>query len=209
MSVVNIGDTTLYCGDCRDILPTLGKFDAVVTDPPFGMSYQSSWRTDKHDQIAFDASDELLNFSCQLDASHSKYIFCRWDNLANIPTPKSTITWVKNNWTSGDLDHSHARQDVIECAKVPSDRHPTEKPEDLMRSIVGWTSGAILDPFMGSGTTGVACAKLGRKFIGIELNQKYFDIACQRIEQAYKQPDFFVAPPAKPFQTTFLTEGVA
>ena len=55
----------------------------------------------------------------------------------------------------------------------------------------------ILDPFMGSGTTGVACAKLGRKFIGIELEKKYFDIACQRIEEAYQQPDMFIEPPAK------------
>ena len=58
----------------------------------------------------------------------------------------------------------------------------------------------ILDPFMGSGTTGVACAKLGRKFIGIELKPKYFDIACERIEAAYKQPDLFVEPPAKAVQ---------
>lgn len=62
----------------------------------------------------------------------------------------------------------------------------------------------ILDPFMGSGTTGVACVKLGRKFIGIELDEKYFDIACRRIEESYKQPDMFIEPPAKIKQESFI-----
>ncbi len=65
-------------------------------------------------------------------------------------------------------------------------------------------NGIILDPFMGSGTTGVACAKLGRKFIGIEIEPKYFDIACKRIEDAYRQGDLFVDPPAKPVQEAML-----
>jgi len=77
-----------------------------------------------------------------------------------------------------------------------SPAHPTQKPLQLMEWCVGLTKGAtILDPFMGSGTTGVACAKLGRSFIGIEIEPKYFDIACRRIEDAYKQADLFVAPP--------------
>jgi len=85
--------------------------------------------------------------------------------------------------------------------------HPTEKPIPLMREILcdftnpGQT---ILDPFMGSGTTGVACVKLGRKFIGIELDEKYFDIACKRIEEAYKQPDFLIEPPIKHIQDKFI-----
>ena len=62
----------------------------------------------------------------------------------------------------------------------------------LIIAVVEWTNGVVIDPFMGSGTTGVACAKRGRKFIGVELDQKYFDIACQRIEKAYQQPDLFV-----------------
>lgn len=78
--------------------------------------------------------------------------------------------------------------------------HPTEKPIKLMCEIIkDFTnhSEAILDPFMGSGTTGVACVKLGRKFTGIELDEKYFDIACKRIEEAYKQPDLFIEQPKK------------
>lgn len=78
--------------------------------------------------------------------------------------------------------------------------HPTEKPLSLMRELVELFSNrdeTILDPFMGSGTTGVACVKLGRKFIGIELDKRYFDIACKRIEVAYKQPDMFISPQPK------------
>ena len=79
--------------------------------------------------------------------------------------------------------------------------HPTQKPIGLMKWCLGFVDGhTILDPFMGSGTTGVACAKLGRRFIGIEIATKYFDIACKRIEQTYRQPDLFIAPPAKPVQ---------
>lgn len=82
----------------------------------------------------------------------------------------------------------------------PRDRaHPNEKPVELMQRIVDVHSlhgDVVLDPFMGSGTTGVACAKLGRKFIGIEIDEGYFEIACRRIEEAYRQPDLFVAPPS-------------
>ncbi len=77
-------------------------------------------------------------------------------------------------------------------------RHPTEKPVKLfMELLKDFTNKdeTILDPFMGSGTTGVACAKLGRKFIGIELDENYFNIACERIKKAYDQPDLFIEPP--------------
>ena len=84
-------------------------------------------------------------------------------------------------------------------------QHPTQKPVALMRWCLEFLPDAetILDPFMGSGTTLVACAKMGRKGIGIELDPDYFDIACKRVEEAYAQPDLFVAPPTKPEQTGF------
>lgn len=86
--------------------------------------------------------------------------------------------------------------------------HPTQKPVELIDRMVRASTKVgdiILDPFMGSGTTGVACAKLGRKFIGIEINEKYFDIACKRIEEAYKQPDMFIqAAEPKPEQGALL-----
>jgi site-specific DNA-methyltransferase (adenine-specific) len=210
-----IGDCRLILGDCLEIMPGLGKFDAVVTDPPFGLAFQSNYRHIKHNKIANDNTKDLLRFACEITISHSRYVFCRWDNIFDIPKPKSLITWIKNNWTMGDLKHEHGRQtevcafypgsnhyfpngrpqDVIRAPQTGNDNHPTEKPVGLMGAVVGWTVGCILDPFMGSGTTGVACAKLGRKFTGIELDEAYFDIACKRIEDAYKQPDMFVEPP--------------
>lgn len=80
-------------------------------------------------------------------------------------------------------------------------QHPTQKPIAVMEWCLGFVEGeTILDPFMGSGTTGVACVKLGRRFIGIEIEEKYFDIACKRIEEATKQPDLFIEQPKKPEQ---------
>ncbi|RWI33448.1 MAG: site-specific DNA-methyltransferase [Mesorhizobium sp.] len=84
--------------------------------------------------------------------------------------------------------------------------HPTEKPVSLMVDLCRKVPGTVLDPFMGSGTTGVACVKLGRKFIGIEIDEGYFDIAVERIRKAYAQPDFFVERPAQPVQQPLFTE---
>jgi DNA modification methylase len=205
-----------YCGDCLAILPTLGRVDACVTDPPYGMSYQSNYRTDRWGKIAGDEGTELLYSLCTLNPEHSSYIFCRYENLLKgLPAPKSVIVWVKNNWSMGDLKHEHGRQteliiyypgrnhywpknrptDVIHSVRTGNNDHPTEKPTDLMEQIVSWTAGTVVDPCMGSGTTGVAAAKLGRKFIGIEIDPNYFEIACKRIEEAYKQPDLFVEQP--------------
>jgi site-specific DNA-methyltransferase (adenine-specific) len=110
-----------------------------------------------------------------------------------------------SRWNGG------GRRGVFTALTNPPDRHgahPTEKPISLMRDMVQLFtnhSDTVLDPFMGSGTTGVACVKLGRKFVGIEIDPKYFDIACRRIADAYKQPDFFVsAPQKKPEQMTLV-----
>ena len=224
-SIVQIGDCTLYLGDCMDILPALCRVDAVVTDPPFGMSFKSNHRDVSYNAIAGDDNTDLLTWACNISCNHSRYIFCRWDNIYDIPKPKSLITWVKNNWSMGDLNHEHARQtevcafypqeshffpsgrpqDVIYAPRTGNEFHPTQKPVDLMGQIIKWTDGVVLDPFMGSGTTGVACVKMGRKFIGIEREPAYFDIACKRIEQAYAQPNMFVEPPkAKPEQLKII-----
>lgn len=228
--VEQIGDATLYLGDCREILPTLEKVDAVVTDPPYGMEFRSNYRTvrPKFHAIANDDSADALVWACGIEATHSKYVFCRWDNLREVPKPRSCVTWIKNNWSMGDLTGEHARQtevalfypgpehffpcgrpsDVIQAPRTGNEWHPTEKPVQLMWHVARWTDGTILDPYMGSGTTGVACVKLGRKFIGIEIEPKYFDIACRRIEQAYAQPDLFVPQPQpKPVQASLFTEA--
>jgi site-specific DNA-methyltransferase (adenine-specific) len=211
---VEIGLATLYLGDCADVLPTLDKIDSVVTDPPYGMKFQSNFRLVKHEKIANDDTSELavevIKWSIE-NCFHSVFAFGRWDNIYDYPKPKSLITWVKNNWSMGDLEHEHARQtevaffyngknhkfptkrptDVIEWARTQNENHPTEKPIGLMERFCAWTEGLILDPFMGSGTTGVAAVKMGRNFIGIEREQKYFDIACERIETIQKQNKLF------------------
>lgn len=201
-----------------------GGIETIITDPPFGMSFISNHRKDKYEEIQNDHNDELLKFACELKPIYSSYVFCRWDNIYNLPKPKSLVTWVKNNWSMGDLEHEHARQtetilfyagsthqfpskrptDIIECARTGNNFHPTEKPIELMKTLIGLTFGNVLDPFMGSGSTGVACAKMGRRFIGIELDEKHFDTACKRIEAAYAQPDLFVPAPEKLKQTSLL-----
>jgi len=223
---VQIADATLYLGDCMEILPTINKVDAVITDPPYGMNFQSNYRLEKHLKIANDNSADVANYVIEWslkNVTHSVYAFGRWDNLYDYPKPKSLITWVKNNWSMGDLKHEHARQtevaffyamenhffpkqrptDVIEWARTQNENHPTEKPVGLMAKFVEWTDGIVCDPFMGSGTTGVAAIQIGRKFIGIEREPKYFDIACKRIEQASKQVDMFVEKP-KQEQVSFI-----
>ena len=208
---VEIGDATLDLGDCLEILPTLESVDAVVTDPPYGMAYQSAWRSDKYAELHGEGSTALLEWALSIPSKHSRDGFCRWDAVQIADNPKSMIVWVKPNCGSGDLEHEHGRTteyamywpgpehswphkrpwDVVRHAKAKTDRHPTAKPVSLMEEFVGWTEGVVLDPFMGSGTTGVACANLGRKFIGIELEPKYFNIACERIEAAYAQGRLF------------------
>lgn len=222
-----IGDAELWLGDCRDVLPMIGQVDAVVTDPPFGMAFQSNYRTVTHAEIMNDEDDRLLQWACSIPARHSKYVFCRWDNIAALPKPKSLVTWVKNNWSMGDLEHEHARQtevacfypgpghfwpkgrpsDVIECPRTGNVYHPTEKPIALMWAMVGWTNGVVLDPFMGSGTTGVACAQHGRPFIGCEMDVAHFDTACRRIAEAYAQPRLFTELPAKPQQPSIFGDA--
>ena len=177
----------VYCGDAREIWPTIGPVDTVLSDPPYGMEFVSNHRAEKHDEIAGDDDFELLQWACALEAKHSKYLFCRWDNISDLPKPKSLVTWVKNNWSMGDLNHEHARQtevalfypgpehyfpngrptDVIEAPRTGNDNHPTEKPVMLMWAMLRWTVGRVADPFMGAGATGIACVQqeIGRAHV--------------------------------------------
>lgn len=209
--VEHIGRATLHLGDARQIVPSLGAIDCIVSDPPYGMAFRSNHREQRHESIENDKTDELLQWACRLEVTHSSYIFCRWDNIFSAPKPRSLVTWVKNNWSMGDLEHEHARQtevalfypgpshdfpagrptDVIRAPRTGNEHHPTEKPLQLMRAFVGWTRGTVLDPFMGSGSTGCAAVAMGRDFIGIELVPEYFDIACRHIEQAQRQGELF------------------
>lgn len=211
MRIEKIGDCTLYNGDCREALELIGVYGTVITDPPYGMAFRSNHRATKHAAIANDGDVGMLQWTCELPATHSKYIFCRWDNLRDVPKPKSCVTWVKNNWSMGDLKHEHGRQtevalfypgeghffpngrpsDVVRAPRTGNTEHPTEKPVTLMEQVILWTAGRVFDPFMGAGSTGVACARLARRFVGVELDTGYFDAACRRIEQAIGQPSMF------------------
>ncbi len=223
---VTIGNCRLILGSSVQIANSL-EYDSIASDPPFGMDFQSNHRKVKHAKIAADDTEDLLVWTCNLPVRHSRYVFCRWDNLAAIPKPKSLVTWVKNNWSMGDLEHEHGRQtevcafypghdhffpsgrpsDVISAPRTGNNFHPTEKPVSLMRAVVGWTGGVVFDPFMGSGTTLVACAKLGRSGIGIEIDPTHFETACRRVEEAYRQPDLFVESVA-PMSQPDMLEGL-
>jgi site-specific DNA-methyltransferase (adenine-specific) len=195
---------TIYHGDCREILPMLSMVDLVLTDPAYGIRFQSNYRIPKHQRIVGDADfDIALIAEIIAKAKVGAYVCCRWDNLAEMPKPSSVIAWVKNNWSMGDLNHEHGRQweaicfypgpehefvkripDVIHCDRTGNDLHPTEKPVSLMSKLIGANFGElILDPFMGSGTTLRAAKNLGRKGIGIEIEEKYCEIAAKRLSQ--------------------------
>ena len=194
----------IYHADAREILPHLPKVDLVLTDPPYGMSFISNYRYSKHLAIANDDAlpIDLIEMAIA-KADRAAYVFCRWNNLAMMPTPKSVLAWVKNNWSMGDLKHEHGRQweaccfyakdnhefieripDVLTADRTGNDLHPTEKPVVLMGKLIACNvGGTILDPFMGSGTTLVAARNLGRRCIGIELEEKYCAIAVKRLGQ--------------------------
>lgn len=196
-------------GDCLEVMKGLPDkcVDLVVTDPPYGMEFQSNHRQVKHNKIIGDDRfpveifEELFRI-----AKRGVYVFCRWDNLKDLPPPKSVIAWVKNNWSMGDLKHEHGRQweaiafypqeghefitripDVIRADRTGNELHPTQKPVDLLEKIIGANTGdLILDPFAGSGTTGVACKNLNRNFILIEKEPKYVEIIKERLASTTK-----------------------
>jgi len=234
---VIIGDATLYLGDCRDILPTLGKVDAVVTDPPYGIGYKGSKTkhgTNGFAYVSFDDTSEAIKAIC-VPAIREAMALARSGvmtpgrtnaHLYDTPRVMSAIFYPSGAnlgpWgfvCSQPLFYygkcpylamgMGSRPDGFSTTEV-TDRaiaHPCPKPLGVIKWMVDRVSflgELVLDPFMGSGTTGVACAKMGRKFIGIEIEPKYFDIACRRIEAAYAEPDMFVsAPTVKPKQESF------
>ncbi len=203
-----IEGATLYLGDCMDILPTLPKVDAVVTDPPYGVDYCPGW-ANKFQRTTIAGDDSTLARDSALSALQFKagIVFGSWKAPKPIGT-KAVLIWNKGTVGMGDLSipwfpateeiyilgggFVGTRTASVLPFSVRNNYHPTEKPVALMEHLASKCPlGVIADPFMGSGTTGVACANLGRKFIGIEREPKYFDIACERIENAYRQSRLF------------------
>jgi DNA modification methylase len=214
-----IGHCELYLGDCRDILPTLGKMDAILTDPPFGINYRSGHRTSdlwSSDHIYGDQSISLRDGILAQFTSIPCLVFGSW-KADRPPGTRMVLTWDKGPALGmGALDlpwkpsseeiyvlgkgfvGKRDEEAVIYCPPVQSmacngRQHPNEKPVRLLSKLMAkLPAGTILDPFMGSGSTGMACIEKRNKFIGIEIDERYFDIACRRIEKSTRQPDLFI-----------------
>jgi site-specific DNA-methyltransferase (adenine-specific) len=221
-----IGDATLILGDCSAILPTLGMFDCVATDPPYGISYVSARRkrgpTEMLENDDAAPVDVIPHIAGALKDGGALYLATRFDvaaqwnaaiNAAGLVL-KTPIYWNKGNHTSGDLEGDFGAQvevfifahkgrhalrgkrlaNLWHIPRDPAGEHPTPKPVALMERMIACSTdagGTILDPFMGSGSTGIAAVNLGRRFTGIEVNQRYFEIACERIRAAYAQHRLF------------------
>lgn len=199
-----IGNATLYLGDCYEVLGQLGSVDCVVTDPPYGIGFAgqpTKWqRRAGHAPKAWD--DKPAEAIAEIAALGARQAV--WGgNYYPLPPSRGWLSWFKPDappsmasfelcWTNLD---QNARQIVHSIGATNAERvgHPTQKP----RAVMEWTlqqigaTGLVLDPFMGSGTTGVACANLGHPFIGIEIDERYFEIACGRIEAAQSQGRLF------------------
>ena len=217
MRVEQIGDATLYLADCMDVLPTLGKVDAVVTDPPYGIGRHmvgGTWAVSSgyHAMQEWDAEPPVEAIKQALQVAQHAVV---WGGQHfSLPPSRRWLVWNKIGsapkmadaelaWTTMDAPTRLKTMHAGNGACGPEKRqHPTQKPVTIMEWCLSFLPDAttILDPFMGSGTTGVACANLGRKFIGIEIDEGYFDIACERIRQAYAQPSLFEPEPEKPEQ---------
>ena len=227
--VERIGDAVLVLGDCRSIAPTLPRPDAIVSDPPYGIGYisgpiskSSISTTGKRFSVGIIGDDEPFDplpwtaaagVACFTGAQHF---------YTRLPAGGAFHVWNKRgpyaplDQADGDLiwiSHKSALR-VVDmvwrgiCRTVENTQpidHPTQKPVALMEWCIekaGVPAGALcLDPYMGSGTTGVACLRRGVRFVGIEIDERYFDVACRRVAEAARQPSLFdAAPPPKPQQ---------
>lgn len=226
---VVIGRATLYLGDCRDILPSLPKVDAVVTDPPYEFNTfgsgkfrtkrknmdeikaagladgfdHSILRSDKFGAaVVFAHNDQWAKLLPHMAEEWERFAICQWHKLNPMPVanrhyqPDTEIyvhAWHPDFAPIGDLPQKK-RYILANGGQDTSIDHPTVKPLQVMQKIIANVAGVtICDPFMGSGSTGVAAVLESRDFIGIEREPKYFDIACKRIEEAQRQGDLFIS----------------
>lgn len=219
MQPVIIGNATLYLGDCIGILPTLDRVDAVITDPPYGLNIAAQpFKHQRMNGAVKENWDISTPDSILIDSiiSKSDRVILWGGNYFNLPPSRCWLVWHKPDgpqsfsrielaWTNMDKLAGYF-QWTIAATNPERVGHPTQKPLALMKWCIEQAGNpeTILDPFMGSGTTGVAAIQLGRNFIGIEREPKYFEIACKRIEQAVAQGQLFEPEPVKQVQESFL-----
>lgn len=216
-----IGDCTLYCGDCLEVLPHLGTVDALITDPPFGIGRRKGTISKARNRNAYLSYDDTPENFTTLIVPRLKLALSLCKRAIVTPGTKRMFqcpapTDVGMFYQPAACGMTHWGRMTVSpllfygrdprCGKTiqpihwqlteraPKNGHPCPKPLGAVRWLVGRASlegETVLAPFMGSGTTGVACAALGRRFVGIEIEPAYFEIACQRIEAAYQQPQLF------------------
>jgi site-specific DNA-methyltransferase (adenine-specific)/modification methylase len=214
----------LWLGDMLEILPTLGEFDACVTDPPYGIdavatgrvhggAASAKWRNARPVEYGAQSWDNCISQDgIDLAVSKSANAVVFGGNYYSLGPSSCWLVWDKE--TNGNLaDCELAWTNLPKAVRrlrylwngfarannEPRGDHPTQKPLGVMVWCLDQLPpdvGTILDPFMGSGTTGVAAVKRGKQFTGIEREPKYFDIACRRISEALKAPDLFIPSPA-------------
>jgi DNA modification methylase len=213
MRVEQIGKATLYLGDCREIAPTLERPAAVISDPPYGIDHGNKgafkashgWRSTR-EGIAWDTERPDAEFLRWMASAADAVVL--WGGNYFADCLPATMGWLV--WDKGQSDFSLAdcelawtnRKQALRRINLPravlvaeGGAHPTQKPVEVMRWAIAKVKvpegGTILDPYMGSGSTGVAAVTMGHPFIGIEIEPRYFDIACRRIEDAQKQLTLF------------------
>jgi site-specific DNA-methyltransferase (adenine-specific) len=197
------------------------KVDSIVTDPPYGMIFQSNHRKDQYKRIENDSNldwlDDFIKKSYILAKDNTAhYFFCSFHNIDVFKqsiqkyfTVKNILVWEKNNHSMGDLENDFAPKvefiifaqkgqrklngkrepNIFKFNRTGNVLHPTEKPVDLMEFLISKVTNegdVVFDPFMGSGSTGVAAVKSDRKFIGIEIENIYFETAKKRLNKTEK-----------------------
>ena len=199
-----IGNATLYLGDCREVLPTLPKVDAVITDPPYGIGFAAQPTTGQRAAgMRPEAWDNSPVEFLQMALSKGDIQVVWGGNYYALTPSRGWFSWLKPDappsmasfelaWTNLDRN---ARQFSQSISATNAERvgHPTQKPLALMKWCIEQAGKpqTILDPFAGSGTTGVAALEMGLKFIGIEREPKYFEIMCERIQRVVDAPPLF------------------
>lgn len=233
-----IGNCTLYLGDALEVLPHLGVFDACVTDPPYGIGADKTMHKQSGTKYGRAAAAKAHYRETDWDTKpisaelmSAVQNAARWNiifggNYYSFPASSCWLVWDKENGDNGFADCELAWTNLPKAVRrikwmwngmlrkggEAREGHPTQKPVEVMRWAIGHLpqpNRTIIDPFMGSGTTGVAAVKDGKLFVGIEVDPGYFELACQRIRKALAEPDMFVSAPTPQPEQLSILDGAA